>query len=132
MSELHTYLLAGLPGWLLIAGIGWAAVRWWNLPMWVAVAIAAGWTVKDLLLFPSMRRYYRSEAAQQRMHGEQGIALSTLDPDGLVRVHGEIWQARVAGGDESLPQGVRIRVRGVAGLQLTVERDPEAPPPSRA
>jgi len=50
---------------------------------------------------------------------EQGIALQTLDPEGTVQVHGEIWQAESAKG--RIEKGERIRITGIKNFKLYVE-----------
>lgn len=52
--------------------------------------------------------------------GEEGLVLTTLDPDGTVRVHGEIWQAISRSG--RIEPGERIRVLAEQNFKLTVER----------
>ncbi|HEY0677875.1 MAG TPA: nodulation protein NfeD [Chitinophagaceae bacterium] len=52
--------------------------------------------------------------------GEVGEALATLDPFGMVRVHGELWKAESVSG--SIEQGQRIRVKGINNLTLFVEQ----------
>ena len=50
--------------------------------------------------------------------GVTGVALGELEPEGQVRVNGEIWSARCEGGCEA---GRSIVVRAVDGLMLEVE-----------
>jgi len=45
----------------------------------------------------------------------------------MVRIHGELWRAATSAG-ETIPKGVRVRVRKVDGLTLEVE--PVGPRPS--
>jgi len=54
--------------------------------------------------------------------GETGEALSALDPDGEVRVHGEIWNARSSSG--KIKKGERVKVVRMENFTLTVERLP--------
>ena len=54
------------------------------------------------------------------MIGERGVALSRLDPDGQVRVRGEIWTAKSSG--EAIDAGSEVEVTGVFHLRLTVQR----------
>jgi len=54
------------------------------------------------------------------MIGERGIALSRLDPDGQVRVRGEIWTAKSSG--EAIDAGSEVEVTGVFHLRLRVQR----------
>lgn len=57
---------------------------------------------------------------QEGMIGETGEAISDLDPEGQVRVHGEIWRAISAGA--AIASGTRIRVETVKDLSLTVRK----------
>jgi membrane-bound serine protease (ClpP class) len=58
------------------------------------------------------------------MIGELGIAETALEPEGQVRVRGEYWDAIAAA---PVPAGARVRVSGVAGLKLKVEKIAAAP-----
>ncbi|RMF69550.1 MAG: nodulation protein NfeD [Calditrichaeota bacterium] len=51
--------------------------------------------------------------------GEIGVAQTKIAPEGTVSVHGEIWKAF---SDEPIKKGEKIRVRGVEGLRLKVEK----------
>jgi len=53
------------------------------------------------------------------MVGEVGRALTNLDPTGQVFVHGETWEARAG---SPVGAGESVRVRGVEGLCLLIER----------
>ncbi|MGQ0736853.1 MAG: NfeD family protein [Acidobacteriota bacterium] len=56
------------------------------------------------------------------MVGEAGEALTPIDPGrgGRVSTHGEIWHATAS---EAIPQGARVRVTAVEGMQLVVRRE---------
>ncbi len=54
----------------------------------------------------------------QGIVGEQGVAITALDPGGEVRVHGEIWNAVAL--HPPLPAGSRVTVVAVDNLTLTV------------
>jgi membrane-bound serine protease (ClpP class) len=62
----------------------------------------------------------RPRTGGQGLIGEVGIALSDLDNEGKVAVHGEYWNARA---DRRIPQGERVRVVRVESLWLIVTRD---------
>ncbi len=55
----------------------------------------------------------------EAMIGEQGVALDTLNPEGSVRVHGEIWKARALGAP--ILQGRRVIVRELREFRMFVE-----------
>ena len=52
--------------------------------------------------------------------GEEGEAISNLDPEGQVRVHGELWYAESPEG--SISPGTKVIVTGISNLKLTVSR----------
>ncbi len=53
------------------------------------------------------------------MIGSIGESIETLDPDGRVRVHGELWNAQSQSG--VINKGEKIRVVGIQNLKLYVE-----------
>ena len=75
------------------------------------IAVRGGW------------RAHRVPAAQlSQLVGEVGLATSVLNPRGTVYVRGEEWSAEAVGG--SIPEGARVRVVEVHGLQLRVVAEP--------
>ncbi len=65
----------------------------------------------------AMRR--KPATGREGLVGEVGVARTRLAPDGQVFVHGELWQARC---DEEAGPGEEVRVTGVEGLRLRVEK----------
>jgi len=61
----------------------------------------------------------RPVSGQEGMIGEIGTATERIDPSGTVFVHGTLWQARSAA---PIEKGETIRVIGVQGLKLTIEK----------
>ena len=124
MSQDHpfrTHLLASAPEWLTAGILAFLAYEYLAAPAWAVGLLLVSWIGKDLLMYPRMRHFYLSQPASQRMVGDTGIALSDLAPHGLVRVRGEIWQAHNADPRLVIPQGCRVSVRDVRGLELVVE-----------
>jgi membrane-bound serine protease (ClpP class) len=58
---------------------------------------------------------------QEALLGETGVSLATLDPNGVVLLHGEIWKAVSSSG--SIEKGARVRVIDRQGFTLYVEKD---------
>ena len=112
-----TYLIAHLPGWFLLLVLVLLLHQWHYLPAWAAIALLLGWVAKDLLLFPAMSRYYRPESAAKRILGERGTAVTDLAPDGVIRVRGELWQARAA---RHVREGSHVQIENIEGLRLLV------------
>ena len=119
-DDLRTYIVAQLPGWVLAVLAVGVLSQWTALPGRVAVLVVLLWIVKDLLLFPTMRRYYRSDPAERRIVGQRGTAVTDIAPTGFVRVRGELWQAA---SDDTIAAGSEIYVRDIHGLKLTVRSD---------
>ncbi len=55
------------------------------------------------------------------MLGSTGKVVSTLDPEGLVRIKGELWVAKSASG--KMDTGEKVAVVGQDGLKLAVCKD---------
>ena len=62
---------------------------------------------------------------QRRIVGQEGVAVTALDPEGVVRVGGEEWSARTM--DTAVAEGEQIWVYDVEGLALVVGPAPEIP-----
>jgi len=92
------------------------------LPLpWALLAIALA-AVLELSLWYFGVRYSRRRRAQvgvQTMIGTVGEAITALVPQGQVKVDGEIWNARAT---EDVRAGDHVRVTGISGLVLEVER----------
>jgi membrane protein implicated in regulation of membrane protease activity len=123
--DLRTYLPLQVPGWMLGAVVIWVLHQSALIGAPTALTLLALWILKDLLMFPVMRRFYRPEPAERRIVGRRGVAVTDVAPNGLVRVGGELWQAH---SDEQIPEGSEITVRDIQGLQLRVATDSTSPP----
>jgi membrane-bound serine protease (ClpP class) len=110
------------------AGSAWA---WWavapniDLPWWLITLLS----VSGFLLFGfgftvALRARERVRTAQVGLVGLVGQVRSDLNPEGGVEVKGAMWRAR--SGNGAIPKGTRVRVRGIDGLILRVEPEPES------
>ena len=103
MSPWLKYLLFQIPGWIGAAIIAMMAVHWQWLTWPIAAAGIAVWVVKDLLMFPFLRRAYEPDVTgAARLAGERGVAEGDLTPRGYVRVRGELWRAAAVSHDEPI------------------------------
>lgn len=125
---LAKYLILQVPGWLGVGALLAAAVHWWGLGTPLALALFAGWVIKDFALFPVLRHAYGPAEASPSasLRGARGVVTREVDPRGYVRIGAELWSARVADGQAPLPVGTPVRVLDVEGLTLWVE--PESGP----
>jgi membrane protein implicated in regulation of membrane protease activity len=119
---LARYTLFQIPGWILLGGALALAMRWWELPLAWAAGLFALWVLKDVVLYPLVRRAYEPDGAHP--HGpvaEAGVAEAAIDGEGWVRIGPERWRARLARGAAPIEAGTSVRVVAVRGLVLDVE-----------
>jgi membrane-bound serine protease (ClpP class) len=66
-------------------------------------------------------RAYRAKpkTGVEGLIGQKGLVQQSIDPEGVVFVHGEIWRAV---SEEKMEPGDKIQVEGVDGLVLKVKR----------
>ena len=64
-------------------------------------------------------RKWKSVTGLEQMVGSQGVAVSGLAAgvEGMIRIHGELWQAVSA---QPAPAGATVRVLRIDGLKLYV------------
>jgi membrane-bound serine protease (ClpP class) len=70
-------------------------------------------------------RSWKSTTGREELIGEEGIAISGLGAgtEGMIRVHGELWQAI---SPRTVLEGKPVRVRRIDGLKLHVEPEEAA------
>jgi membrane protein implicated in regulation of membrane protease activity len=93
-----------------------------TVPVWAVVLILVGFAVFSYVMYrvghPTIS--YKEVSAPESIIGCQGIVARRLDPEGLVRVCGELWRATSS--DAGLAKGDEVIIRGIEGLKLTVSR----------
>jgi membrane-bound serine protease (ClpP class) len=92
-------------------------------PWLVGGAILASVLYYGFALTVAIQSRDRIVNTQRGLIGLVGEARGRLAPEGPVYVKGAMWRGRAAG--EPIQQGARIRVRGIEGLVLKVEAEPE-------
>ena len=93
------------------------SIRMFWLNVAVMTILVAGFLVIGLSAALRLRRTPPTTGVEQMLH-ENGVAEGDLAPDGIVRIHGEIWKARTTG---YIPDGAQVEVIRVEGLLLIVE-----------
>ena len=81
------------------------------------VLVGGFFVVVASLAFRAIRSKPKSGA--EGLVGEVGVVKKKLDPEGLVFVHGEYWNATAS---EPIEEGEKVEVEGVRGLHLKVKR----------
>lgn len=117
----HTHVAAGLLGlvvavWLVVmVAEGEAAPVLWAL-LGADVALSAGvgvmaWSALSHPAVPDVHHLASLEAAE-------GVAVTELAPEGIVRVRGEQWSAVSVNG--AVPAGVPVQILRSSGVRLEV------------
>ena len=88
----------------------------WRLPVILA---AAAVEVAETLFWLWYSRRRQVQMGPETLVGETGRVVVPCRPRGQVRVQGELWRAHCA---EGADVGEEVRVVGLDGLTLTVER----------
>ncbi len=107
-----------------------AAIVLWGLPqlgihlplavLIILMAVLAAYAVITYRLgSQALRR--KPVAGLSDMVGSQGRVVSPLDPEGLVRIKGELWKSKSAG--RRIEVGEEVTVVGQEGLKLIVRRE---------
>jgi membrane-bound serine protease (ClpP class) len=87
----------------------------WGL---VAIGVGAALDIAETGAFMWWSKRRKASVGVEALVGKRGVAVGDLWPEGQVRVNGEIWKARCAGGCDA---GNAVVVRAVDGLTLEVE-----------
>jgi len=116
------YLLFQIPGWLLAAGVALALWRWEFLPPWLCIAGFCAWVLKDLALYPLLRRVYEIDrkTGAQTLIGARGFAQEDLAPSGFVRVRGELWSATALPSERAIAAGTEVEIVGAERMIVIV------------
>ncbi len=123
MKVFLRYLALEASGWVLAALLLGALVHWEVLETWLACALIAALILKDLFVFPYVRRAYEGGVPHGAgdLLGAKGHVEQSLQPEGYLRVGAERWHARLVGDVRSLPAGELAIIRDIENLTLLVE-----------
>ena len=125
MPTLVRYILFQLPEWLLLALFLLFLVDRTAVPVWATIGFFLVWVAKDFALYPIVRPAYERDhkSGAERLIGSKGVAHETLDPEGYIRIQGELWKARVKRTDQPVPKDSTVKVTAARGLTLVVEAE---------
>jgi membrane-bound serine protease (ClpP class) len=84
----------------------------------IAILVAAALAeVGEFLLWRRFLDRYRVVTGAEGLVGERAVAIERCDPDGSMRMRGEIWRAR---SETPVERGETVEVVAVDGLTLVV------------
>lgn len=115
-------MLFQIPGWIIAATILVGLWHWEYLPAWLAAIGFFGWVLKDLLMYPLLRRAYETDvkSGSAALVGARGIAEQELAPQGYIRVRGELWRAVAAPPHQAVSAGAEVEIVSADGMRLFV------------
>lgn len=105
--------------------IGMLALALFVLPAgWGIAAVLLGIVVEvaEVGFWIRFLKRYRIATGAEALVGVSALVIEACEPRGRVRLRGEIWHATCPAGAEV---GEAVRVTGLHGLTLEVERDEE-------
>jgi membrane protein implicated in regulation of membrane protease activity len=105
-----------LVGSILLVVLGVVPLAPWGI---VLIAAAAAVEVGESLFWIWLSKRRRAAVGVEALVGRTAEVVRPCGPLGYVRLDGELWQARC---EEGADRGAEVRVRGVEGLTLVVER----------
>jgi membrane-bound ClpP family serine protease len=93
-----------------------------HLPLFALILIMLAWAGFAVFTYCLGSRALRRkpEGGLSDMVGMRGEVVKRLDPEGMVRIKGELWKAKSAG--RKINAGEEVTVVGQKGLKLIVER----------
>jgi membrane-bound serine protease (ClpP class) len=89
----------------------------WGL---VAIVLSGIWETGQTIWTIRWSQRRRARVGAEALVGSTARVVERCDPVGKVAVNGEVWNARCEGGAE---EKETVRVQGLQGLTLVVERD---------
>ena len=105
-----------------------AAIVLWGLPrldieipLAGLIALMVAWGAYSVITYRRGSRALKKEplCGLPDMVGSQGEVVSPLAPEGLVRIRGELWMAKSAGGE--IDVGAKVTIVEQDGLKLVVQ-----------
>ena len=117
------YALFQIPALVLLILILILVRRWVDFPLWFFWGSVFIWIVKDAVLFPFVWRAYDWSRSRDvhSLVGSEGIVEERLAPSGYIRVHGELWQAKMIREGPPIEKGEGVQIQGICGLVLLVQ-----------
>lgn len=123
------YFLFQLPPLLLFSVILYWLQISLNFSLYVIYVMICAWVIKDIIMFFFVWRAYEwpSGIKALTLRDDFGQAVEDMQPDGYIRVGGELWHAKLANAEVQVRAGDRVKIIRQAGLTLIVEPEFDQP-----
>ena len=122
MKTFLRYLMFQVPQWFILALFLWLLVDQNAVPLWVTRTFFIVWLVKDFAIYPWVRCAYEPTAktGAEALVAAKAIAQERLDPEGYVKVCGELWKGRAYPADQPIHRDSKVKVHAARGSTLIV------------
>ncbi|MBI2847786.1 MAG: hypothetical protein HYX83_01275 [Chloroflexi bacterium] len=93
-----------------------------RFPVWLLIVLMAGWAAYSVSVYRLGTKALKRKpvAGLSSLDGCQGTAVTSLSPNGMVRIMGELWSAQSA--DGVIDPGDMVEVVGRENMKLRVRR----------
>jgi membrane protein implicated in regulation of membrane protease activity len=96
------------------------------VPLWGVILILVAYAVFCYLMYrighPTI--LFKEVSSPESIIGQTGVVERLLNPEGYVKVYGELWRASTANGP--IKKGEEVIVTALDGLKITVGRKPHS------
>ena len=118
------YSLFQIPSLVVITLVVFLIDQWYELSFLIKISAIFGWIVKDIILFPFVKRAYsiKERDKSKMLLNEKGIAVETINPKGYVRINGELWKAELSNINDPIFKNDPIEITEICGLKLKVKK----------
>jgi len=121
------YTMLQLPGVVLVGMVLWGVHAISGISERMTWALLLFWIIKDTLLFFLVWPAYQVTDGDgwYSLNGLRGEVRKALQPEGVIRIRGALWKARVENESEVIPVGTQVEIVGREGIRLIVRSWPE-------
>ena len=117
------YALFQLPALFLITLTYLLIIQYRHIDIRLFLLFLALWISKDIIFYPFVWKSYvvRHHSPGEILVGKTGYALESLNPEGYIRVNGELWKAIASPEAEAIAKGERVVVHSCRDNRLLVK-----------
>jgi len=121
MKQLGIFLLLALPEIAIGMALIFLIYYYTNLSWWInGIIILSLFVILAFEFYVFYPHFRKPRIGREEMIGLSGVAIEQLNPEGQVKIRGEIWEARAM--DDKINKGEKIEVVDMDGLKLLVRR----------
>ncbi|MFC1899275.1 NfeD family protein [Chloroflexota bacterium] len=93
-----------------------------NIPLWIIIPVMVAWCTYTVVTYRmgSLALKKKPTHGLRAMLDSEGLAVSSLEPRGMVRINGELWQAEST--DGNIEAGEKVTVVGQDRLKFIVRK----------